>query len=49
MALQLDEFNSSIDEYKEFLKLRKKFNEFKDYLKQYQEFLQFKAFSSNSS
>ena len=46
MTRQLDEFDSSMDEYKEFLSRREEFNQFKESSKEYQEFLRFKEFSS---
>ena len=46
MTKQLAEFNSSMDEYKEYLSRREEFNQFKEYSKEYQEFLRFKEFSS---
>jgi cell fate (sporulation/competence/biofilm development) regulator YlbF (YheA/YmcA/DUF963 family) len=47
MTKQLAEFDSCMDEYKEFLSRKEEFNQFKNSSKEYQEFLRFKAFSSN--
>ena len=46
MTKQLAEFDSSMDEYKEYLSRREEFNQFRESSKEYQEFLKFKAFSS---
>lgn len=46
MTKQLNEFDSSMDEYKEYLSRRDEFNLFKESSKEYQEFLRFKEFSS---